>query len=581
MEKQIEQILKMIQSDGRFTACSVKVTLSADSILTLTGTADTWENVVNLGHLTASVPGVVNVVNDLTVANIHPYRPDNRRRIAEAREIGVIGETDVLIVGGGISGCGIARELSKYDLRVAVVEKDSDVSEEATKANNGDIHPGHKVKPGTLKAKLNARGNFLYTKWQEELGFEMVRCGQTSVAYCEEDMKKLRQTYEDGLQNQVPGLRLLTREEVIEKEPGLAAEPVAGGLNAPTMAVVEPFRVCVALAENAVQNGVKFLLSTELLAIDRQEGHVAAAVTERGIIRAKYIINCAGVHADDVAEMAGDRFFTIHPRRGGILLFDRQVSSPFRGTVSSMPKEKNKDSKGGGFSATPEKNILIGPSAVEVWDKDAKSMEAEDFEYAFQCGKSVYPSLKKQDIIAMYVGIRPADYTEDFIIGLSRKVGGFINVAGIQSPGLASAPAIAEMVIGILKDDGLVLEQKPGYQPYRKEPVQFRRLSREQQAELIKKEPSYGHIICRCEQITEGEILEVLQSPLIPTTVDAIKRRTRAGMGRCQGGFCQPRVVEILARELGKSWTDVNLKGRNGYILAQDNREGDKAICKP
>ena len=342
------------------------------------------------------------------------------------------------------------------------------------------------------------------------------------------------------------------------------------------MGVVEPFQVCVALAENAAVNGVQFLLSTELLDIDVKPEGGFEAVTERGVVCCRYLIDCAGIHADDVAEMAGDKFYTLHPRRGGIVIFDKRVTGPYQHAISAFPRNKDAESKGGGYARTPEGNILIGPSAVEIPDKEDKSMEESDFDYAYERGKSIYPELDRRDAIAMYSGIRPADYTEDFIIQMSRKVPGFIHVAGIQSPGLASAPAIAEMVEGILKEDlqahGQQLQERADYQPNRKPQVQFRRLSHEAQEALIKENPKYGHIICRCEQITEGEILDVLHSPVVPTTVDAIKRRTRAGMGRCHGGFCQPRVVEILARELDKDWTQINLKGRGAYILERRSR---------
>ena len=395
------------------------------------------------------------------------------------------------------------------------------------------------------------------------------------MAYSEEDMKGIEKIYHDGVANGVPGVRMLTREELLEREPKIPGDPI-GGVEAPTMGVVEPFQVCVALAENAAVNGVQFLLSTELLDIDVKPEGGFEAVTERGVVCCRYLIDCAGIHADDVAEMAGDKFYTLHPRRGGIVIFDKRVTGPYQHAISAFPRNKDAESKGGGYARTPEGNILIGPSAVEIPDKEDKSMEESDFDYAYERGKSIYPELDRRDAIAMYSGIRPADYTEDFIIQMSRKVPGFIHVAGIQSPGLASAPAIAEMVEGILKEDlqahGQQLQERADYQPNRKPQVQFRRLSHEAQEALIKENPKYGHIICRCEQITEGEILDVLHSSVVPTTVDAIKRRTRAGMGRCQGGFCQPRVVEILARELDKDWTQINLKGRGAYILERRSR---------
>ena len=279
----MRELLAKLESDVRFAHCSVSAEMSEDGIVTLEGSADSWRHVVDIGHLAASLPGVVNVVNNLSAEGIRVKKTDNTERIRQARQLGRLAETDVLIVGAGICGCGIARELSKYNLKVAVIERNADVSEEATKANNGDIHPGHKAKPGTLKAKLNVRGNYLYDKWQQELGFELVRCGQINVAYSEEDMKGIEKIYHDGVANGVPGVRMLTREELLEREPKIPGDPI-GGVEAPTMGVVEPFQVCVALAENAAVNGVQFLLSTELLDIDGMPEGGFEAVTVLGVV---------------------------------------------------------------------------------------------------------------------------------------------------------------------------------------------------------------------------------------------------------------------------------------------------------
>lgn len=570
-----EDIELLIKSDERFTGCQLHADISEDGIVILEGHADSWRHVVDIGHLAAGQPGVRNVVNNLTTDKVRAVRRDRTEEIRRAKEQGVYLCTDVVIIGAGICGCAIARELSKYQLGIAVVEKNADVSEEATKANNGYIHPGHKAKPGTLKAKLNVKGNAMYPVWAKELGFDLDPCGQISVAYSEEDMDYIRKIYKDAVENGVPGICMMSAKEIMAEEPNLVGTPV-GGVKAPTMAMVEPYQVCVALAENAAVNGAQFFLSEEVLDIVPPDSSSYSVITERRIIKARYVINCAGIHADDIAEMVDDKFYTLHARRGGLAIFDKALDAPFHRALSTQPKNRDKESKGGGFSFTPEHNIMVGPSAVEIPDKEDKSVMPEDIEYALARGQSIWPDLNRKDIIAMYAGIRAADYKEDFIIETSRKLNGFIHVAGIQSPGLASAPAIAAMVEKLLLDcmskDGEEVEINHSFNPKWKRPVKFRRLPVEEQAELIEKNPSYGQIICRCEKITEGEILDAIHSPVVPTTVDAIKRRTRAGMGRCQGGFCQPRVVEILARELGKDWVDIYLKGRNGYILEKKSR---------
>lgn len=572
----LETVKKTLDGDPRLKNCRIEVSEQENQVIRLEGEADSWQHVVDAGHAAAAVPGVFNVVNDMTVPGFSIARPDRSADIAAAREKGVVAKADVVIIGAGISGCGIARELSKYPLSCIVVERGSDVADGATKANNGDIHPGHKAKPGTLKAKLNVKGNEMYTKWAEELQFALERCGALGVAYDEEGMKAQLKIYHDALENGVPGVRMVDADEIMKLEPNLKGKPI-GGCYAPTMGLVEPFEVAVALAENAAENGVQFWLDTEVLDCDVENHAVKQVVTERGLIETKYIINCAGIYADEIARMVDDRFYTIHPRRGGIAIFDKRVRSKFKATVGTVAANKNVESKGGGLCHTPEGNILLGPSAVEVPDRECKGVYPEDLDYILQ--RADISEVDQRDIIAYYAGLRPADYKEDFIICMSGKVDGFVHVAGIQSPGIAAAPAVAEMVENIILDDcrkkGRTVERKADFQPVRKAVPKLRKLSYAERERLIAENPAYGRIICRCEGITEGEILEAIHSPVVPTTVDAIKRRTRAGMGRCQGGFCQPRVVELLARELGKDWTEICLKNRGSQILLNENRKAE------
>lgn len=569
-----EQLEKKLAQDERLKACQITVRVEDGNIVHLEGQADSWQHVVDAGHAVAAEKDVYNVVNDLTVDGIDTTQPDRSAEIERAKEQGVVAKVDVVIIGAGISGCGIARELSKYPLSCIVLERGSDVADGATKANNGDVHPGHKAKPGTLKAKLNVKGNEMYTKWAEELHFSLERCGALGVAYDAAGMEAQRKIYHDALQNGVPGVRMVDAKEIRELEPNLKGEPL-GGCYAPTMGLVEPFEVAVALAENAAMNGTQFWLDTEVIDCTVVDHAIRQVVTTRGVIEATYVINCAGIYADEIARMAGDRFYTIHPRRGGIAIFDKRVRSKFKATVGTVAANKNVESKGGGLCHTPEGNILLGPSAVEVPDRECKGVYPEDMDYILQ--RADISEVNKSDIIAYYAGLRPADYKEDFIICMSKKVDGFIHVAGIQSPGVAAAPAIAEMVENIVLDDcrkkGHPVEKKPDFNPIRPGIPKLRKMSYAERDRLIAENPAYGRVICRCEGITEGEILEAIHSPVVPTTVDAIKRRTRAGMGRCQGGFCQAKVVELLARELGRDWVEINLKNKGSYILTQDNRE--------
>jgi glycerol-3-phosphate dehydrogenase len=554
----------------------------ARGILTLRGECSDWEQWVAIGHWAAKQPGVKNVVSRMTVAGMEipkkDYEPFKRRGL----EIGPVDEADVLIIGAGISGCGIARELSKYKLNILVAEKSEDVATGATKANNGNIHPGHAVKPGTLKAKLNVKGNRMYTRWAEELGFELQRCGSMGAITHSAIMPGLEQALAVARANGVDGAEIVDGKKAYELEPGLkrrGVENVVAALWLPSMGLVESYKVAVALAENAAQNGARFLFNCTVADILREGGKVTGAVTNRGIIKAKYIINCAGVYADDISEMAGDACFTIHPRKGVIAILDKSKTPIFNGITEvygieavTASQKKNENSKGGGMCHTPEGNILMGPSATEIPDKDDLSTTPEDLAYAMGRGNGVGYG----DVIRFFAGNRPADFTEDFVIGMSDITDGFINVGAIQSPGLAAAPAIAEMAEQILADSaakrGEPLQKNPSFNPIRKREAEFRLLDRAGQDALIKKNPAYGRIICRCESITEGEILDAIHSPVPPASIDAVKRRTRAGMGRCQGGFCQPRVLELLAREMGVEWVRVNLRGEGTNVLIEGNR---------
>jgi len=496
----------------------------------------------------------------------------------EGRKKGIIQKTDVVIIGAGVIGCGIARELSKYDFHCIVVDKENDVSVGASKANNGNIHPGHAVKKGTLKHKLNILGNRMYDEWAKDLQFEFQRNGLMYIAWEEEYLPALKRRYTKGLENGVDGIRYISGEEAMAIEPELKKldNPPIAAVWLPSLAHVEPYEVTIALAENAAENQVKFMLNTKVCDIVH-DGRIQAVVTSRGVIETKYVINAAGVYADDISRMAGDVSYTIHPRKGTIVLLDKAKTYPYKpqlGFVSNklenrMMNVKNKESKGGGCCKTPEGNYLLGPSAKEVWNKEDTSCDAEGIAYALSCCQ--HKGVGEKDVIRSFAGVRAADFKEDFIIEKSEVTSGLIHVAGIQSPGLSAAPAIAKMVENILleemKKEGMSYKRKKNYQPYRPKRRVFRKLSLEEQNKLIKENPDYGQIVCRCEFITKGEILDAIDSPVVPTSVDAIKRRTRAGMGRCQGGFCLPVVLQILAQAQQQDCTEIDFTAKDTNIL--------------
>ena len=562
----------------KFPELNIEIRINERNIATVSGECETWEQLIDVGHFVAEDAKIKNVVSEMTVKGLTITPQDYASMAKEGRKKGIIQKTDVVIIGAGVIGCGIARELSKYDFHCIVVDKENDVSVGASKANNGNIHPGHAVKKGTLKHKLNILGNRMYDEWAKDLQFEFQRNGLMYIAWEEEYLPALKRRYTKGLENGVDGIRYISGEEAMAIEPELKKldNPPIAAVWLPSLAHVEPYEVTIALAENAAENQVKFMLNTKVCDIVH-DGRIQAVVTSRGVIETKYVINAAGVYADDISRMAGDVSYTIHPRKGTIVLLDKAKTYPYKpqlGFVSNklenrMMNVKNKESKGGGCCKTPEGNYLLGPSAKEVWNKEDTSCDAEGIAYALSCCQ--HKGVGEKDVIRSFAGVRAADFKEDFIIEKSEVTSGLIHVAGIQSPGLSAAPAIAKMGENILleemKKEGMSYKRKKNYQPYRPKRRVFRKLSLEEQNKLIKENPDYGQIVCRCEFITKGEILDAIDSPVVPTSVDAIKRRTRAGMGRCQGGFCLPVVLQILAQAQQQDCTEIDFTAKDTNIL--------------
>ena len=562
----------------KFPELNIEIRINERNIATVSGECETWEQLIDVGHFVAEDAKIKNVVSEMTVKGLTITPQDYASMAKEGRKKGIIQKTDVVIIGAGVIGCGIARELSKYDFHCIVVDKENDVYVGASKANNGNIHPGHAVKKGTLKHKLNILGNRMYDEWAKDLQFEFQRNGLMYIAWEEEYLPALKRRYTKGLENGVDGIRYISGEEAMAIEPELKKldNPPIAAVWLPSLAHVEPYEVTIALAENAAENQVKFMLNTKVCDIVH-DGRIQAVVTSRGVIETKYVINAAGVYADDISRMAGDVSYTIHPRKGTIVLLDKAKTYPYKpqlGFVSNklenrMMNVKNKESKGGGCCKTPEGNYLLGPSAKEVWNKEDTSCDAEGIAYALSCCQ--HKGVGEKDVIRSFAGVRAADFKEDFIIEKSEVTSGLIHVAGIQSPGLSAAPAIAKMVENILleemKKEGMSYKRKKNYQPYRPKRRVFRKLSLEEQNKLIKENPDYGQIVCRCEFITKGEILDAIDSPVVPTSVDAIKRRTRAGMGRCQGGFCLPVVLQILAQAQQQDCTEIDFTAKDTNIL--------------
>ena len=463
---------------------------------------------------------------------------------------------DVIIIGAGVSGCAVARELSRYELDICVLEKESDVCEGTSKANSGIVHGGFDAKTGTLKAKLNVLGNQMMDEMAEKLDFPFRRNGAMVVCQSKEEMAVLEELMERGKKNGVEGMEMLSRSQALLLEPNLA-DTVYAAIHIPSSGIVCPFEMNLAYAENAVQNGVQFHLETEVKQIEKMENGFRV-LTDKGMFETRFLINAAGVYADIFHNMVSREKIHITPRRGEYCLLDKNAGNLVERTIFQIPTPKGK-----GVLVTPtvHGNLLIGPTAADITDKEGTETTSDGLEEVMKkCTKSV-KNIPKRQIITSFAGLRAHEDDGDFIIQEVKDAKGFIDVAGIESPGLSSVPAIGVYVRDIMA--GLTeLCEKKGFCEHRKRITRIAELSREEQNGLIQENPAYGQIVCRCEGVTMGEILDAIHRPLGATTLDGIKRRTRAGMGRCQAGFCTPKNMELLAEELHLELKDIRKTGR-------------------
>lgn len=473
---------------------------------------------------------------------------------------------DVAVVGAGVVGALISRELSKYDIRVALLEKCNDVAMGTTKANSAIVHGGFDAANGTLKAKLNVRGTELMPKLCADMAVPYRNNGSLVLAFSEEEMEHVRTLYERGVKNGVPKLSVLDKAQVKALEPHVSDE-VVGALLSETAGIVCPYELTIAATEVAVTNGVEFIRNCAVEAINvTADGFLLA--TTQGEISAKYVVNAAGIHTDDIARMIGDDSISLVARKGEYYLLDKSFGFMADHTIFQCP---NKMGKGVLVTPTVDGNLLIGPSALDVEDKEDVDTTPQGLEFIVEKAKKSVPTLNIRGAITSFAGMRAHPVTDDFIIGFSAKNDCFLNVAGIESPGLSAAPAIAEMVAGLLKEKADWQEKKDCVLT-RKAPVRFRHMTKSEREALIAKNKAYGRIICRCETITEGEILDAIHAPAGARDVDGVKRRTRAGMGRCQGGFCGSKVVEILSRELNIPMNEITKFGGNSKILFEKTK---------
>lgn len=468
---------------------------------------------------------------------------------------------DVCIIGAGVIGCAIARELSRYQVNACVIEKCEDVCCGTSKANSAIVHAGFDAAEGSLMAKMNVQGNEMMEQLSKDLDFPFRRNGSLVVCLNKEDMPGLQTLYERGIKNGVPGLRVLTREEALEMEPNLSDE-VQGALFAPTGGIVCPFHLTIALAENANANGVEFRFDTEVKGIEKADGHYKIE-TGKGTVETRYVVNAAGVYADAIHNMVSENKLKITARRGDYCLLDRSVGDYVSHTVFQLP---GKFGKGVLVSPTVHGNLIVGPTAIDIEDKEGTNTTKEGLDKLIQKAGMTVKNLPIRQVITSFSGLRAHEDGHEFIIEEAEDAEGFFDAAGIESPGLSSAPAIGVMVAEMIRDK-MGLAEKEDFISTRKGILNPADLSLEERNELIRKEPAYGTIICRCESVTEGEIIDAIHRPIGAKSLDGVKRRTRAGMGRCQAGFCSPRTMEILERELHMSMEEITKSGGGSFIV--------------
>ncbi|MCC5422043.1 NAD(P)/FAD-dependent oxidoreductase [Clostridium perfringens] len=466
---------------------------------------------------------------------------------------------DIIVIGAGVVGCSIARELSKYNLDVLVVEKNSDVSEGISKGNSGIVHAGYNEKIGTLKAKLNIEGNKIFDDLSRDLQFPFKRNGAFILAFSDEDMNILESLKENGEKLGVEGLEILTREEALNIEPNLNKE-IVGVLNVKTSGIVSPYEMTIALAENAAENGVEFKLNSKVTNIEKISEGYKVTLNNREVVNGKIIINASGLEGAFLNNLVSMSKREINPVKGEYCLFDKVAGAMINKTLFQVP---NKLSKGVLVTPTAEGNLLVGPNAVE-----GKTLETsrEGIDEILDKSKKSLEELPVARILNTFSGIRPKTKEGDFIIEEVEDAKNFINVIGIDSPGLTAAPAIGVYVVNMIKER-LDLVEKKNFKKTREKIVRFAELSLEEKNKLIKEKPAYGHMVCKCEFVTEGEIVEAIHRPIKALTVDAIKRRTRASMGGCQGIGCTLPISKILSRELGIDISDINKNSEGSPVI--------------
>ena len=465
---------------------------------------------------------------------------------------------DIAIIGAGVVGGLIARALSRYDIKICILERKNDVAMGASMANSGIVHAGFDAVNGTLKAKLNVQGSKMMPKIAKDLGVKYINNGSMVIGFSKEDEETIKELYNRGIKNGVEDLSVITGDEARKIEPNLN-EDVTCALYAKTGAIVCPYELTIAAVGNAMDNGVELKTNFEVKDI-KKENDEFLIKSEDNEVRAKLVINAAGINSDEIAKMVGDESFSIHPRKGEYTLLDKECGDYIKSTIFGTPTKMGK-----GILTTPtvDGNLLIGPTSEDIEDRDNKETTEEGIKKVIDGSKKNIKNIPYSKVITSFTGLRSTPSTGDFIINIKDN---FVNVAGIESPGLSAAPAIAEYVLDLIKESGFSLIEKKNYIEKRRAYHEFKMLPQEEKNKIIKENPDYGKIICRCEEVSLGEIIYAIDQNPKAQDIDGIKRRTRATMGRCQGGFCTPSLIEILANKLNVPFEEITKKGNDSYM---------------
>jgi len=474
---------------------------------------------------------------------------------------------DVIIIGGGVCGCSLLYELSRYKISTLLLEKENDVACGSSKANSAIVHAGYDPEPGTAMARFNVEGNILIEKLCADLDIPYKKIGSLVVGFDETDRKSIEKLLEKGNENGVPDLKIISGEELFRLEPNLSRDVVCA-LYAPSAGIVSPWELALVQAECAVQGGSKVELDCEAKAI-KKEGDAFIITTNKGDFKARYVVNAAGVYSDTVSQMAESKYFTITPKSGEYFILDTTEAGLVNTVVFPCP---SKLGKGVLVSPTVHGNIIVGPDSKD-FKKDDYSTTAAGLDYVRKNALRCIPSINFRASIRNFTGIRADAGLEDFIVGESKETPGFFNMAGIKSPGLTSSPAIAKEIVRLLHGNGLTDEPNPNFVAKRRV-TRFKELDEAEKSRVIRENPLYGAIVCRCETVTEGEIIDALNRPLPPRSLDALKRRCTPGMGRCQGGFCSPKALALIARHFNMRPEDVPLDRKGMYIVTGETKRG-------